>query len=297
MYTNIQTVGDLKPTTTATIIQATEIAAPILDSVLPGLGTAISSLTPIITGFFTEKPCDPSKAGPCASSKYWDGRVTLREYRECCNPQLSGLGVLLTEHQPGYKYWPSKFREIPAGDYWSVDTNIVEEKFGPDYPSAGFSENELSGIVIPHNWKVQIFKGQGFEGESLVLPQGVHLLHKLGFGDKVKSIKVRGPWGWYDYLAGKELLKQRPGWITFTMPPNPSKTVITKLVLSDPNRVLPLSFDEPIIPWEPFWGPGWNYKLQYLQEAASVSPKTREQFAQKKAISEIMQTQAAQQII
>jgi hypothetical protein len=86
----------------------------------------------------------------------------------------------------------------------------------------------------------------------------------------------------FDFFFGKMLHERTPGWITADWPKQPTREEIFKLVLGDPNRKNPQSFNEPFLGYECFWGPGWEKRVKALQKKApkALQEKWKQQGAQ-----------------
>lgn len=127
-----------------TINMGVGLASHIADYFVPGLGTAINSLTPILTGLFTDKPCDPQK--PCRSEVGWDGSgLALPGPIECCMPPISGTTVLVCEHKLGYKKWPGWWRNLHAGDYYYTGQTLCGNVLcgGGKGPAAAYTPKKV----------------------------------------------------------------------------------------------------------------------------------------------------------
>jgi hypothetical protein len=270
------------------------IAAMAADSILPGVGTAISSVLSIITGIFTDQPCDPTE--PCNFVPNWDGTGNEGAWKDCCMPPIVGTSVFLSIHAPGYKKWPQVWRNAYAADYYSIGNHTDQYKDvlastytpkaildtypthpHPDFPnnwkerglSTGMSPYSLSQIIIPKGFKVQLFDQLGCKGNKLELKEGAHNLHQpYKWGDKTASLKVRGPISHWDFWYGKALFDKTPGWFTANWPNQPTREEVFQLVLGDPGRINPPNFDQPMLGYVSFWGPGWETRIKDLEKRA-----------------------------
>lgn len=282
-YSN-RTVG-LSASQSASINATIQTTAPMLDAALPGIGTAIASIAPIITSFFGDKPCNPDEAPECHFRLNWDGSGSITAPSDCCQPPISGTSVFLSEHAPGYKKWPGHWGNAHAGDYFSVGCGpqyagkhtpgAIKQAF-PNYhpmdkgyaPCVGFEPDRISGMIVPDGFAVQIFDEEGFGGDSMELGPGAHNLHELEWGDRIGSMKVRGPFTIWDFFAGYNLKEKKPGWVTADFDHVPTDEEVLQLVMQDPIRAqyLHMDFSRPIIPYASFWSPGWEQRAAQLQQ-------------------------------
>ena len=298
MYSSM-TVG-LSAKDAETINTGVGMASYVADYFVPGIGAAIRSVAPLITGLFVDKPCDPKD--PCIYVENWDGSGTMTGYKRCCLPPMIGTGVFIGEYSPGSPRWPGTWRTVYAGDYYWLGKGGVENhtpaQVMQKYPSYLRTYNKymyakehgislmipnksVSHLIVPDGFNVKLFAHPAFEGPSQEFGPGEYDLHTMGWGDAAASMKVRGPFTICDFYIGKRLQERAPGWFTSAWPDVPDSETLLKLVLGDPNRKLSNSFEEPQVCHNSFWGPGWEKRLR--AKTKKMSPREKKKLEMKGA--------------
>lgn len=237
-----------------------------LGIVLAPIAAVAGEIIKFFKNLFGLGPCEWNKKGKCGGYTFWDGRE--RTSGKCCNPARSGMGVVFTEHGPGYKHFPGRFAiEVPAGDYVArndkeaADQSVLYEGF-PNI-SLGLP-GRTSGVIVPPGFSVRIYANPDFQGKTKDFGEGAHNLGDAGFHN-VGSAKVRGPWTVWDARQGESLYLRRTGWITSWMQREPKREEIVSLLAGDVARPIPpSSLDEAVIPWETTWNPSWATNLETL---------------------------------
>lgn len=227
--------------------------------------------TNLVFEIFGDKPCEFQNKGPCKANVAADG--SRRGGGDCCNPfkNLSGRGVIVTEHAAGYKKYPGRFAEIPAGDYWNLSGyGVPRDQMILKPPSANqirrdmfkiapkmFKNNDVSSMLVPQGWAVEVFTKPGFQGNHKTFGPGFHKLADMGWNDKIASMKVRGPWSIFDELYAEAFKEKRGGWITERARKAVSPDMILALNGLDPLRPKQPGYQ----PYESVWRPGWYLRL------------------------------------
>lgn len=220
--------------------------------------------------------CDPLKAGPCRQRYSRFGTMESRgQNQSCCRTRPTGRGVIVAEHAGDSDLWPGGFWEAPAGDYYYISCGQAEEltpEFGQiEVPYRRGTEQAclrtggtgISSMVIPEDWSVKVFSKPNFRGESIELYEGEHNLDALGWGDRVFSMKVRGPWTVVDGLIFEALNRRLDGWATENLRKSPSVRDIVSAILLDPRRPEPpIDFDEDVESYPSSYGQNWKELLR-----------------------------------
>lgn len=238
--------------------------APALSAIDPELGQAAQFAVPFLQGLFGDKACDYKNAPLCTDvAQYhaprWDGEDVFDG--ACCRVEPGGLSVLVSEHAFDYKKWPGYLERLRAADYYVMDCSERQAYTPAGLPPycGGISNNNISSVIVPKGWIVQFFDRQGLNGKDLVLEEGAYDLHKMDWGDRIRSARVRGPWSLHDYNIGVNLAERKPGWITAGMPQPPSRDLVISLILADPRRPQPsLDLEIPPAQYTSSYGPGWQ---------------------------------------
>lgn len=248
-----------------------QVAKAVPVPIISGIAAGVDVLVQVIYQLFGDKPCDFAKKGPCGATVDADG---LRHGGgTCCNPfpQGSGRGIIVTQDAAGYKRFPGAFAEIPAGDYYNIQgTNVPRQNMILKPPSANqirrdmykiapnmFKDNDISSMLVPDGWQVQIFSQPGFQGESKVFGPGFYKLADMGWNDKISSMRVRGPWSIHDHLYSIEFKNKTAGWITERARKPVSPDMILALTGLDPLRPKQPGYQ----PYDSVWRPGWYLRL------------------------------------
>lgn len=232
---------------------------------------------------FGDKPCKFQEKGNCGANEAADG---LRSGGgTCCNPfpKASGRGIIVTQDAAGYKRYPGRFAEIPAGDYYNIEgKGVPRENMILKPPSANqirrdmykiapnmFKDKDISSMFVPSGWQVQIFAQPGFQGETKVLGPGFHKLADMGWNDKISSMKVRGPWSIHDHLYSTQFKNKTAGWVTERARKPVTSDMILALSGLDPLRPKQPGYQ----PYDSVWRPGWYLRLS--EAGALNSPSVR----------------------
>lgn len=208
-------------------------------------------------------PCEWTKKSKCQSYELWDNRKFGRG--TCCNPAPSGIGVLFAQHKDGYKKFPGRAIEMPAGDYIAASGERAAElpTVVEGQPNFALGMSDASSALVPPGYKVRLFSKEMFEGTMHELGPGTHDLHALGLGDKVRSAQIRGAWTIFDYTYGQNLMAQKTGWVTSYMERRPTEKEVKSLVLNDPQRNRDHEdFGGLMIRGTPTWAPDWATQLE-----------------------------------
>lgn len=280
LWRNVVAVAELPIRFIEDIILVFEGKMPTgpLSIVLGPIVSVVGEIVKFFKNLFGLGPCEWAKKGGCSGYTWWDGRRVT--HGKCCNPARSGLGVVFTEHGPGYRHFPGAFAvEIPAGDFVAKTDKQAAELpvLYEGFPNLGLGlPDRTSGVIVPPGFRVRIYAEPNFQGKSQDFGEGAHNLGDAGFHD-VRSAKVRGPWTVWDARQGESLYLRRTGWITSWMKREPNRQEVVSLLAGDVARPAPPdSLDEAVVPWETTWDPSWASKLKQL--GIFNAPATQELF-------------------
>ena len=226
----------------------------------------------IFEGIFRKGPCEFSKKGGCSKHVNADG--SAYGSGDCCNPynSLSGKGVMVTEHGSGYKKYPGKYAEIPAGDFYTLDGKGTPLDMRLPAPASAdllsrnlytvapgvYANKMINDIYIPDGWAVELYSGPGFTGEKKTLGPGFHMLYHEGrWYHKAVSAKVRGPWSIVDRMNSGAFKEKKKGWVTERVKKEVSDDNILMLMGLDPLRPKQPGYEY----YESVWRPGWYLRL------------------------------------
>ena len=220
---------------------------------------------------FGDKPCDYMNKGNCPSTIAADG--SRSGSGPCCNPfpETSGRGVLVTQDAAGYKRFPMRFNEIPAGDYYNIEgKGVPRDQMILKPPSANqirrdiykiapnmFQDKSISSMLVPDGWAVEIFSEPGFRGQRKTFGPGFYRLPEMGWNDKIRSMRVRGPWSIHDRLYSTTFKNKTAGWITERARKTINLDMILALTGLDPLRPKQPGYQS----YDSVWRPGWYLRL------------------------------------
>ena len=250
---------------------ALQIAKTIPDPITQVAAHVAELFVNIAYELFGDKPCEFEKKGNCSATIAADGSRSGGGV--CCNPfpGSSGRGVVVTLAASGYKRFPGKFNEIPAGNYYNIaGSGVPRDQMVLRAPSANqirrdmykfaprmFQDNHIHSMLVPNGWAVEIFDKSGFQGKRQVLGPGFHNVADMGWADKISSMRVRGPWSIHDRLYSEAFKGKTAGWITERARKTINPDMILALTGLDPLRPKQPGYQ----PYDSVWRPGWYLRL------------------------------------
>lgn len=219
--------------------------------------------------------CVPGNSPACNTRGTGFGTIRSTGDTSCCRIKPTERGVLIVEGSMG-NATPGAFWEAPAGDYYNIqctdarrltpESRQFERPDGKGRIPACISTGgaDMSQLVVPEDWSVELWSEPGFGGQVLELFEGKYDLRVKGWADKVKSMRIRGPWTIVDGLISNELGRQAEGWMTQKSRAGlltPYR--VADAVMNDPLRPeSPARFDDPIPEWQSAFRPGWEERLK-----------------------------------
>lgn len=256
---------------------ALSVFKSIPDPISQAIGHIGSFATDALYQLFGDKPCKFTEKGEC-SWRLGSNQVVVLSEGECCSPKITGRGVVLAEHEPGYKKFPGRAAEVPAWDYYHSECDSamkltpekekIKDQDLPEItyvPCADLPGGYISGVMVLPNWKIKLYESPaGFSSNSIELGPGLHALASgpIKYNDRNVSMKIRGPWTYQDALIAKALKDKKKGWITSYMSGTPTDEQLVQLVTLDPLRPKPpQDFNAKMKTYLSIWRPGWFFRL------------------------------------